>query len=221
MYTPSADFTDVDFGEYSPPQESLDQYNLANPTYEGLTTKDGELMGALGDDIKSYVSSIAPNTLMKADEKSRAKAAEEFARAEEARAEEELAAAQQQLADLQAAAEAKAAAEARAAAAAKAKADAEKEQAAIDYTISQPSGGTSYTAPSTPSGGSAGYSGSYNEPGRGDGPDGPDAPDAPDAPDPGSSYGGGPFNKGGLAAKKTKKKPTKRYKKGGLAASKK
>ena len=230
MYTPSADFTDVDFGEYSPPQKSLDQYNLANPTYEGLTTKDGELMGALGDDIKSYVSSIAPNTLMKADEKSRAKAAEEFARAEEARAAEELAAAQQQLADLQAAAEAKAAAEARAAAAAKAKADAEKEQAAIDYTISQPSGGTSYTAPSTPTGGSAGYSGSYNEPGRGDGPDGPDGNGGGGGGSGGggggnsggsAGGGGGPYNKGGLAAKKTKKKPTKRYKKGGLAASKK
>ena len=209
MYTPSADFTDVDFGEYSPPQASLEQYNVANPTYEGLTTKNGEIMSALGDDIKSYVSAYSANTLMDAEEESRAKAAEEFARVAKIKAASELRAAEQQSDALQAAAEAKA------------KEDAEKEQAAIDYTVSQPDGGTSYTAPSTPSGGSAGYSGSYNEPGRGDGPDGPDAPDAPDAPDPGSSYGGGPFNKGGLAAKKTKKKPTKRYKKGGLAASKK
>jgi len=213
MYTPSADFTDVDFGEYNPPQASLEQYNVANPTYEGLTTKNGEIMSALGDDIKSYVSAYSANTLMDAEEESRAKAAEEFARVSKIKAASELRAAEQLSDALQAAAEAKAKA--------KAKEDAEKEQAAIDYTISQPSGGTSYTAPSTPTGGSAGYSGSYNEPGRGDGPDGPDAPDAPDAPDPGSSYGGGPFNKGGLAAKKTKKKPTKKYKKGGLAAPKK
>ena len=158
-----------------------------------------------------------------AAEEARAKAAEEFAREEEARAAAELTAAQQQLDDLQAAEEARAAA-------AKAKADAEKEQAAIDYTISQPSGGTSYTAPSTPSGGSAGYSGSYNEPGRGDGPDGPDGNGGGGGGSGGggggnsggsAGGGGGPYNKGGLAGKKPKKKSTRKIKKGGLAASKK
>ena len=36
-----------------------------------------------------------------------------------------------------------------------------------------------------------------------------------------ADQGPGPFNKGGLAAKKLKKKPTRKMKKGGLATSKK
>ena len=130
---------------------------------------------------------------------------------------------------------------------AKEKADKKAEADAISYTLEQPSGGTSYTAPSTPTGGTAGYSGDYNEPGRGDGPGdyyGGGAGTGAGGPaggysgggNSGGDYGGaqgdwgGPsfggdggvsgLNKGGLAGKKPKKK-MKTYKKGGLATSKK
>ena len=116
---------------------------------------------------------------------------------------------------------------------------------AISYTLEQPSGGTSYTAPSTPTGGTAGYSGDYNEPGRGDGPgDYYDGGRGGYGGDYGGGYGGGAGGgggyggsyggagsaggsygeagraKGGFVPRKPKKK-MKTYKKGGLATSKK
>ena len=121
---------------------------------------------------------------------------------------------------------------------AKEKADKQAEADAISYTLEQPDGGTSYTAPSTPTGGTAGYSGNYNEPGRGDGPgDFSDGSGGVSGGGYGGDYGGGygggageagrggspsfgfdgfSMNKGGLAGKKPKKK-MKTYKKGGLA----
>ena len=116
---------------------------------------------------------------------------------------------------------------------------------AISYTLEQPSGGTSYTAPSTPTGGTAGYSGDYNEPGRGDGPGDYYGGGAGGyGGDYGGGYGGGAGGgggygggyggagsaggsygeagraKGGFVPRKPKKK-MKTYKKGGLATSKK
>ena len=108
-------------------------------------------------------------------------------------------------------------------------ADRKAEADAISYTLEQPDGGTSYTAPSTPTGGSAGYSGSYNEPGRGDGPDGPDGNGGGGGGSGGggggnsggsAGGGGGPYNKGGFVPKKPKNK-IKTYKKGGLVTPKK
>ena len=196
VYTPSKDYANVDFGEYNPPQASLDQYNLANPTYADTTSDksfieqlfDKDLQAAKRENTQKEIASFRPSANMVAQEEIRARDAEEFAQTEAKRAEEEQIAAQQQLAQLMA----------------------EEERSKPD-------------APEVSIGGPAGIGGvSVGEAGRGGGPDrGGDAGGGGFGGGGGNSYGGGPMNKGGLAAKKPKKKLTKKYKKGGLAASKK
>jgi len=222
---------------FDPPQASLDAYNVANnPAYEDITTDKGyiaslfdkELQAKIARNTQLQIDSIAAQKSLeetgfvseeaKVAEETRAKAADEFARAEAIRAADELAAAEQQLADLQATADAEA--------------KTKEVQAAIEAQEAQgdgsPTGGsTSYSAPSTSTGGSAGYSGNYNEPDRGGGPDGNGGGGGGSGGGGGgggsAGGGGGPYNKGGLAGKKPKpkKKPTRKYKKGGLATSKK
>ena len=149
---------------FSSPQTSIDAYNVANnPAYEDTTTNKGyvaslfdrELQAKKARNTQLQIDSIAAQKSLeetgfvseeaKVAEQTRAKAAEDFSKAEAIRAANELAAAEKQLADLAA------------------KDKAAKDKAAKDKEFNDMESAT-YSDSSPATGGFTGYSGDYGGP---------------------------------------------------------